>query len=97
MLPQGRGERGIEHRRDNRMTVYDYGDIICSGIDAQDGKLRARVQVNGLKLLPPSATPHVYLSEASFSSVTDALHHGIDYINERFPAGGPPFRTSDDA
>ncbi len=76
------------------MTVYQYGDIICSAVDAPGNKFRTRVQVSGLKLSPPQANPHVYLSEASFSTVSEALHHGIDYINERFPAGGPPFRTT---
>ncbi len=74
------------------MAIYQYGDIICSAID-DDGKFRARVQVNGLKLVPPQREPHVYLSPQTFDSATAALHHGIDYLNERFPAGGPPFRA----
>jgi hypothetical protein len=79
------------------MTIYQYGDVVCSAVDAEGGKFQARVQVSGLKLSPPQIEPHIYLSAQSFNSVTEALHHGIDYINERFPAGGPPFRTAGDA
>jgi hypothetical protein len=77
------------------MTLYQYGDIICSAIDADGGRFRTRVQVNGLKLAPPQAEPHFYLSPQTFGSATEALRHGIDYIDQQFPAGGPPFRTSD--
>lgn len=74
--------------------MYQYGDIICSAVDSEGGKYRARVEVSGLKLSPPQAEPHIYLSEKRFSSVSDALHHAIDYIEERFPAGGPPYSTA---
>jgi len=79
------------------VTTYQYGDIVCSAVDADVGGFRTRVQVSGLKLSPPQASPHIYVSEKVFTTVSEALHHGIDYINERFPAGGPPFRTSGSA
>jgi hypothetical protein len=78
-------------------TMYDYGDIICSAIDGDAGQYRCRVQVNGLKLSPRQAEPHIYFSAQSFASATEALHHGIDYINQNFPAGGPPFKVSGNA
>jgi hypothetical protein len=74
------------------MTIYQDGDIVCSAVDADVGRFRARVRVNGLKLSPAQVDPHIYFSPQSFSSATEALHHGIDYINQQFPAGGPPFQ-----
>lgn len=74
-------------------TIYNYGDIICSAIDADKGLFRARVEVNGLRLSPPQTGAHIYLSDRTFSSVSDALHHGIEYINLQFPEGALHLNT----
>lgn len=73
-------------------TFYEYGDIICSVVDSANGMFHSRVQVNGLKLSPPQVQPHIYLSEKTFSSESEALHHGMDYINQQLPAGEPSFK-----
>jgi hypothetical protein len=40
-------------------AFYQTGDIICSAVDAENGKFRGRLVVSGLKLSPPQAAPYV--------------------------------------
>ncbi|MDD4929304.1 MAG: hypothetical protein PHP85_08515 [Gallionella sp.] len=68
------------------MKSYQIGDIVCTAVPMPDGKWRAEVRVNGLKLQPPSKADYIFQSEALFQDKSAALHCAIDHANEKFPA-----------
>jgi hypothetical protein len=74
-------------------AYYQEGDIVISAPETENGKFYSVVTVNGFKFVPPQAEPYVYRSAQSFDTSSDAVHHGMDYVEKHFPPGVPPVKA----